>query len=229
MNILKRIKFLYQVRKLPHDKPQVFVIRELGVGYIQIPKVASRSIRTAITRHLAGGTHAGASDASVVDRFEDQYSSHVDHQQIAELAQQYFVFAVVRNPYARIVSCYKNKVLQSRERDRKGILERYGLDMNASLEEFVDFVAEVPDRYADRHFRSQSWFLTWQGKLLPTYVAKLENIDHDWQEIYRHSGIEAPPRKNVSEGRNDVDLSPILKERIYQRYEQDFVLFGYDR
>lgn len=228
MEIIDKIRFLYSVRRLPHDKPQVYVIDELAVAYVQIPKVASRSVRTAISRHLAGDLQPEESDASLVGRFENLYSSHMDHKQIAQLAENYFVFAIVRNPYTRILSCYKNKVLQSREPGRKSVFQRYGLDVNASLEEFVDFISKVPDRYADRHFRSQAWFLTWQGNLLPSYVAKLENIDQDWQEIHRRSGIQAPPRMNVSENHKKIVLSPDLKKIIYQRYTQDFVLFGYD-
>lgn len=229
MKIIDKLKFAYNVRTLPRDKPQVYVIDELAVAYIQIPKVASRSIRTALTRYLVGDAGAEEDDAALVDRFENRFSSHMDHSRIADLSKRYFIFAIVRNPYDRIVSCYKNKVVNNQKTERAYIFEKYGLVRGASLEDFVTFVCNVPDKYADRHFRSQAWFLSWQGKLLPSYVGRLENLVYDWEEIYSRSGIKAPPVLNSTKNQAALSLSPALKERIYARYRDDFTLFGYEK
>ena len=85
----------------------------------------------------------------------------------------------------------------------------------------------LPDNKSDRHFRSQAWFLTWQGTLLPSFVGKLESMSEDWQILQERFGIALPPQINVSSVKPLPEMSSEIKELILERYAADFKLFGY--
>lgn len=214
-------------RKLGREKPQLYLFPEYKFGYIQIPKVASRSIRVAVTAFMSGSTPDEDFDGSIVSEFETRYAQHLSLQEIAALCEDNFIFAFVRNPYERIYSCYKNKIEDVRTGGGRNIFEKHGIGLDVSFDEFVRRVAVLADDKSDRHFRSQAWFLTWQGRLLPAFVGKLEQLSEDWQELQKRFGIAPPPQINVSSAKALPEMTEETKALIRERYTDDFRLFGY--
>jgi dermatan 4-sulfotransferase 1 len=229
MDIEKKIRLWNKRRKLRRDKPQLYIFPEHKFGYIQIPKVASRSIRVAVTAHLSGSAACADFDGDLVTEFEDRFAKHLKQEEIHRLAQKNFIFAFVRNPYERVYSCYKNKIEDVRTKGGKNIFEKHGMSSDLSFEEFVRTIATMPDHKSDRHFRSQAWFLTWQGELLTSFVGKLENIDEDWQVLQKKFGMDPPPRINVSNSKVLPEMSDEIKDLIRARYADDFRLFEYEQ
>ena len=207
MDIEKKIRLWNKRRKLRRHKPQLYLFPEHKFGYIQIPKVASRSIRVAVTAYLAGTAAHADVDGDLVTEFEERYAKHLKQEKIHTLAQENFIFAFVRNPYERVYSCYKNKIEDVRTNGGKNIFEKHGMSTDLSFEDFVRTIAAIPDQKSDRHFRSQAWFLTWRGELLTSFVGKLERIDEDWKVLQNKFGIEPPPRINVSNSKSLPNMS----------------------
>lgn len=229
MSLSHKIRLWNKLRKLPREKPQLYLFPEYRFGYIQIPKVASRSIRAAVTAFMSGATSGREIDKNLVDVYEKRYAKHLKHDEIAELAQHNFIFAFVRNPYARIYSCYKNKIEDARAAGRRNIFEKHGIALEVSFEEFVRRIAALPDHKSDRHFRSQAWFLTRKGILLPSFVGKLESMSEDWAVLEERFGIAPPPQINVSSVKPLPEMSDATRELFRVRYADDFRLFGYSR
>lgn len=227
MGMAHKIRLWNKLRKLPREKPQLYLFPEYKFGYIQIPKVASRSIRAAVTAHMSGATSAENVDEGLIAEFETRYARHLKHSEIVSLSRDNFIFAFVRNPYERIHSCYMNKIEDVRSSGGKNIFEKHGIGLDLSFEAFVRKVAILPDSKSDRHFRSQSWFLTFEGVLLPAFVGKLENMSDDWQILQQRFGIAPPPQINVSSAKLLPVMSEEIKSLIYRRYEEDFRFFGY--
>ncbi|MFC1778882.1 sulfotransferase family 2 domain-containing protein [Thermodesulfobacteriota bacterium] len=229
MGIENKIRLWNKLRKLKREKPQLYLFPECKFGYIQIPKVASRSIRTAVTAYMSGASSGEKVSKYVVEEFEALYARHLRHSEIAALSKDNFFFAFVRNPYERIYSCYKNKILDVRNLGGRNIFEKHGIDLNVSFEEFVRKVSVLPDHKSDRHFRSQAWFLTWKGELLPSFVGKLENMNDDWKVLQERFAIAPPPQINVSSVKPLPEMSSETKALIVKRYIDDFELFGYSQ
>jgi hypothetical protein len=227
MGIAHKIRLWNKLRKLPREKPQLYLFPEYSFGYIQIPKVASRSIRAAVTAHMSGTDSDENVDKNLIAEFETRYARHLKHSEIASLARDNFIFAFVRNPYERIHSCYKNKIEDVRTYGGRNIFEKHGIGLDITFEEFVRRVAKLPDHKSDRHFRSQAWFLTFEGQLLPAFVGKLENMAADWQILSQRFGIAPPPQINVSSAKPLPHMNDEIRALIFKRYETDFDLFDY--
>ena len=227
MSLSHKVRLWNKLRKLPREKPQLYLFPEYRFGYIQVPKVASRSIRAAVTAFMSGTTPDEKIDKNLVATYETRYARHLKHAEIAVLAQNNFIFAFVRNPYARIYSCYKNKVEDARIAGGRNIFEKHGIALDVTFEEFVRRITSLPDHKSDRHFRSQTWFLTRKGALLPSYVGKLESMAEDWAFLEERFGIAPPPQINVSSAKPLPDMSDETRELLQMRYADDFRLFGY--
>jgi len=229
MAIAYKIRLWNKLRKLPREKPQLYLFPEYRFGYIQIPKVASRSIRAAVTAFMSGAAPDEDVDKNLVAEYETRYARHIKHAEIAALARDHFIFAFVRNPYERIYSCYKNKIEDARAAGGRNIFEKHGIDFDVSFDEFVRKVASLPDHKSDRHFRSQAWFLTYEDVLMPAFVGKLEQITEDWAIIHERFGIAPPAQINASSKKPLPKMSVEVKEMIFERYLEDFELFGYEQ
>jgi dermatan 4-sulfotransferase 1 len=227
MSIAHRIRLWNKLRKLPREKPQLYLFAEHKFGYVQIPKVASRAIRSAVTAFMSDVAPDEAVDKSLEEEFEARYAQHMKHREIAVLARDNFIFAFVRNPYERIHSCYKNKIEDVRNFGGSNIFEKHGIGLGVTFDEFVRRVSSLPDNKSDRHFRSQAWFLTLEGLLFPSFVGKLENLSEDWDILEKRFGIAPPPKINVSSVKPLPEMSVQTKSLICERYAEDFKLFGY--
>ncbi len=211
--------------KIAREKPQFWKFPDLGVGYIQIPKVATRSIRAGLMQ--SRGEAAGISDFAV---FEETFSRHLSHREIREAAATTFIFAFVRHPLARLYSAYADKIVKARDRGRRNIFACHGIRFDMTFDEFVDRVCQIDDRHIDRHLRSQSWFLADAEGLIPDFVGHLENLQADWDRLrQRFPSLGDVPHLNLAAGDSDffVQYSPATLDKALHRFSSDFELFGY--
>jgi len=221
-------------RKIMREKPELWHFGDSGFGYIQIPKVATRSTQLCLANYYVEQKNISKPlewNSEAIREIEDKTAFHTTQKQIFEISKDTFIFAFVRNPYDRLYSAYKNKVLQPLESGAKNILINHGITLGMSFESFVDIVCDIPDENIDRHLRSQSWFLTHERNLIPSYIGRLESFDEDWAVLSNRFGLPAPSHKNSTKKSNYSSFlegfSPELKKKVYKRYEQDFMIINY--
>jgi dermatan 4-sulfotransferase 1 len=219
--------------KIPREKPQVWLLEKEKLGYIQIPKNASRSIRLCLIEHLTNHRvmQEAATDKRLKARIEHQHSMHIRVSDIRDkLGSKFFLFGFVRNPLTRILSCYKNKVVDHRN-SGKNIFSNHRIDINMDFTGFVDTIVRIPDKHIDRHLRSQSWFLSDKDGLLVNFTGKIENFSEDWEYISSKFGLPEPAHRNKS--RDSEKLSAVCSkatvEKLIDRYATDIELFGYQQ
>lgn len=192
---------------------------ERGCLFVHIPKCAGVAVSHALFGGLGGG------------------HLPVAHYQLVFDAAQYarlFKFAVVRNPYDRLLSAYR-------------FLARGGLNAQdaawaartlPAYDGFADFVERwlTPAHAAQvLHFRPQVSFLRIPGRtdIEVDFLARQETLADDFNEICARLGVAHLPlgKKNRSSQAN-TDYRPAYSQRsrmiAENVYGEDLATFGYD-
>ena len=225
-----------------YDNSQAILIEDYKAIYFQIPKVASSSLKRLLKEEMKlNGLAPHATRFPVIDYDKLAAGFYAD----------YFKFCFVRNPWKRLVSCYHAKIINSQWNINETFQTKclyYVMPKSASsgyhrlaslpvinkhmsFDEFIIAVANIPDDFANKHFRSQYTFICdMQGELLVDYIGRLESFNDDFQYVAHQIGLNYESKKH----------KPALKRRHYkdyynkdtwdqvaQRYQQDIELLGY--
>ena len=208
---------------------EVLDLPEFDARVVQVPKAGSGTIRMHVLRSLRE-LHGSDLPKSSLWR----HMRFVKPQRLPHLDPPRFTFGFVRSPYLRLVSCYRHKIEQLREHGRRmsPLFAVYGrsfsLDMDFAA--FIRSVAAIPDRRAEKHFRSQACFLYDAGELLVDFVGRLERFDEDWAEVCRHTGLGPVARAFNVTGETELAgwYNTELLGLVNERYRGDFTALGYD-
>lgn len=212
-------------------RPKALYLPEHRLVYVPIQKVANTSVRRTIRAHL------GESEYVSLEGGADRAYCVINLAETARLTDC-FRFGLVRNPLDRLASCYTNKIgerdgsrqlFKEYERTIYPFIPSEQFDPSMSFDEFVEAVCRIPDKFADRHFRSQHCFLHHRGRLAVDFVGRLETIDEDWQVVRSHVDLGVLPRAKFT-NKTDFRLmySPRLARQAAERYATDIRLFGYE-
>jgi hypothetical protein len=173
------------------------LLEPYGAVYIEIPKVACTSIKVAFAQLLGISLDETGGDPHQVDFPAPPVSPNGSGPFYPGL----YSFAFVRNPWDRLVSCYRDKIGGEVDgftdfTDRPGVascLARFDVFVaGMSFDAFVEAVASIPDEDADGHFRSQSTFLTnAAGEIGVDFVGRCERLPADFSLVQQRIGL--PP------------------------------------
>jgi hypothetical protein len=152
-------------------------------------------------------------------------------------SDSFFRFAIVRNPYTRLVSAWKNKVVPCEPGAERLYLAIKGHlpDMRAkdliTFDEFVNYLHAKGDLSdADPHWRRQVDHLFFKA-LSFSHVGKLENMAATLSMFQQHLGLAEPLRaggKNVSAPVGLATYNQDLADKVYSLYQEDFEQLGYN-
>jgi hypothetical protein len=197
------------------------------VSYLKNPKVASTSIELTLWRaHSPTGVPLvphGHSNAPFVQRVHD----------LPEAADAAFFdssfFSVVRNPFARVLSAYLNKV-----GPRKHVWQHISLSIglkpetHPSLDDLLRALLDHDPFAVDKHFQPQ-WINILHGLAPLDYLGHLERMQdvsaylQRYGLVLEHSGINAT---NANE-KVGSQIGPGTADLIRRYYADDFRLYGY--
>ena len=211
--------------------PVYIVIKSKKLVYIVNSKAACSSIKKALIE-------SDLSKELVVDNYSDihKYSKKFGYQKnkITKKETAFYFFTFVRNPFKRIVSLYVNK-FEDREKIVKSGYFQYKnymggiIDQNITFNSFVKIVSNIPDKFSERHFISQSFYVDMSPKNLD-FIGKLENFHEDYGIICKTVGIENKiTNSNKSFNYDYKDYYNIeTLDLVYRRYKNDVMGFGYE-
>jgi hypothetical protein len=223
------------------NTPTAIICEPLKLCYYSIPKVGSSTVKRYLIEH-------GYTDRVTGSHHEigmaDIHGFPYPRIGVSEIVRRgdLLKFAVIRDPYRRIWSCYVDKILRNRENDRPlhpGFARYnrlFGLrvfDVNMNFPSFLRTIARIPDWMADGHFRSQHRFITsHKGKLMVDKLVTLENLDDEMRQLACDRSLPAwnPPNINPSKAGSIVhEWSSDEMDLVDRRYADDFRLFSYPR
>jgi len=224
----------------------IYAFHEYKAIYLAVPKVANSSLKTAFWQLFPEDIRTQTENAEIKRKaYTEKKNRELLFARKARIMKhqvkkypEYFKFAFVRNPWDRLVSCYSDKILSTAvlengqlDREHEAINKKTGLEENTRFDTFVRRVAEIPDKTANRHFRSQYTFLCDRsGKLLPDYTGRYERLVDDFNEVLSKLGVshlELPVIRKSSRRVYQDYYTDELREIVRQRYRRDIELFGY--
>lgn len=201
--------------------------------YFYIPKVASTTLKkdlakTLFHRDINERVHMFCFD-EVIDIQSGEY-------------EDYFKFALVRNPWDRLLSCYSDKILHTNvtnDEFKNGVFRRYVrrykdlFYMGMPFDEFIRVISNIPDEKAERHFRSQYVYITDKNdNILVDFIGKFENISSDLSFISKKTQIANFSHFHENRSNRPEDYKEIYteetKEIVAKRYKKDIQMFGYE-
>ncbi|KAK2157740.1 hypothetical protein LSH36_185g00028 [Paralvinella palmiformis] len=232
----------------------ILVDEKHKVLYCAIPKVASGSFKTFILTAATGinDTHFHVHDRNRLRRVGVKYLTDYDPKDRETKISTYFKFIVVRHPFDRLVSAYKNKFLTPTP-----ILKRYQKFIKMTFKEnsttdeagrikltFDQFLYLIV-KYYETSFKNEHWLSYYEHchpcNIKYDYIIKLETIEHDLKMFYknyfksnerqdvirRHNG-----RSNITDKLGEVTkffsaIDPTIVKELLNIYKKDFVLFSY--
>lgn len=127
------------------------------IVYLPIPKAGNTTIRWVIS-------NAMKIDPKTISNIHNDPRLVIAPQVeiIPKLDPNAFLFTIIRNPAARIFSAYQNKLVDQKK--SFGPARRLGVNKSDSFERFLEKCLDVPHRYLDSHFKSQSHLLHYGQK-----------------------------------------------------------------
>lgn len=149
-------------------------------------------------------------------------------------------FCVVRNPYARLLSAWADKIRQKEPAYQKywEIIATFNgkrPDVCPDFEDFVNWVTSVhEEEVVDPHWKPMKKILL-PELIHYSHTVKTENIVDDFQKVLDSIHFKTPSKVLLSDFRINESL-PIhwksmynaeLAKKVYQYYEDDFVYFNY--
>ncbi len=200
------------------------VLSPWSAVYVPIPKVACTSLLDVARRWLGLDGEVHASTAF----------TRVPLYDLGQLCPPNRVYAFVRNPWDRLLSCYLDKLDPDQADNRYW---RNGVEINfwpyggrfhagMSFAEFVRAVTELPESQANVHFAPQSWWLD-----VPVdFLGRFERLDGDYQRLRAWLGLpdESLPRhRATNHGHYSRYYDADSRERAGRYYAADIERLGY--
>lgn len=187
------------------------------------PKVASRSIINEKIL-ISGGDSSSHGQIS-------NHTEYMSRTQFVEFSNGKRVFAFVRDPIQRIVSCWRQKVSLPDNCFRLGgqyFVTYYPfIRAGMSLEHFIRSISSIPDWMSEKHFMSQSRLLMVDYVKYDALFA-LDRFGDAVQHLCRlDERLSFNKISNVTDSREFAEkLPPDIINLITKRYRDDFLLFN---
>ncbi len=135
----------------------------------------------------------------------------------------YLKFAVVRNPYDRLVSYYSYLTQNAAH-------HRHDQVRDLTFSQYLNYDAGRMQR--GRSDTQLSFVADGRGKLLVDRVLRFETLAADFAALCKTLGVEAGPLPVENASKRPRKASPYdekgVRERVAQLYGADFEAFGYD-
>ena len=192
--------------------------------FIHIPKCAGTTIE-ALFEELNFNTFLAPKDYQEISQCLKLSPTHFDISLIENIfpLDKLYTFAIVRNPYQRLLSDYNWAVTKT---------ERL-FYQKMSFEEFCIYCFDGYSRnknFRDNHVRPQYYFIS--NNVNKIYKIE-DGVDEAIAEVFEDIGVKTNNKIVLNKLNASTlpvfEINPTTKELIYDFYKEDFKTFGYEK
>lgn len=204
--------------------PNHVVLDENKLVFFGPCKTANLSVKKAIADALGRNLSRGLSAPGVWNYRTPAYIAKC-------CGGDWLKIGVVRNPFDRAVSAYFHTYVKNFDNYslwRLGFVEGWG------FERFAEQLAKLPDSVTEQHFRSLEYDLVHNGRELPDFIVRFENIADDWEKVrtlvLEHCGLKLPAlehRNSTNHKQYSEYYTATSQAAIEARYGGDLTRWGY--
>jgi hypothetical protein len=223
------------------------VVPELDIVYVCVPKAASSRIKKSLSGFL--GRPVTEEDALHNRRLSGlRAPHHVGLSKFYRMATSPHVlrFSFVRNPYARLVSCWADKYMGKPLVRGDSFIDKFlahyrqvdphvpvGAEQTLSFADFARFALATNLDRIDTHWQLQQELVDGPGMAL-NFVGRVETLDRDFAKVHDHVDLphDNAPLTAVRTRKHapwSDYYTPDLASAAYRGYERDFDRFNYPR
>lgn len=205
--------------------------------YLRIPKAANSTVLYTLRAAETGDTSLNRDEIESLKKNHGTRLSELSRKQLNQVLGSYFKFTVVRHPFARLLSCYLDKITTTKYPTIKSHVSKYfnkHINDYVSFDEFLFFLEKGNNIRLDGHWARQTELIVMPVTLID-YVGKVESIETDMKEITRRIyGVDKKIQNWIPHRTNSGDkLSTYVTderiEKVFTLYRDDFLSFGYDK
>lgn len=184
------------------------ICKEKKFVWFRVAKVGTRSIYTILK--------------------EQEFRLDADHtynkHYIPHVYRDYYKFAFVRNPYDRLVSTWKDKVLYVN-------YFQFNEEEHVKMKQFKNFVSYLSliDSDSDIHLKPQNKLIDINNI---DFIGRFERFEQDLSTVLNKLEIYGTiPMENAAPNKQHYSYfyTEELRQQVYDIYEKDFLIFNYDR
>ncbi len=133
----------------------------------------------------------------------------------------YFKFTIVRNPWSRVYSWYRNVIADVNHQKKYNAPPNYPFDL------FIKFHLHHPA------LRTQFYWLYDSHGLIPMdFIGKFENLESDFSKIAETIGLnnpELPQKRYTGKSQSYVTAyNDNTKDIVWKKYKQEIDYFGFE-
>jgi len=185
---------------------------ELGLNFWGIPKNGNTAVKLALLQKIGKIEKKQVHPNDIgVEYHKEHLIPYIDPN--TAIKNGNLNFTVIRHPYERVLSLYKDFGLRRKQSS---------IQQHKELDDFISYIESTNDS-SDIHLRSQSYFIcNDKGEIQPSVVCNLINIH---QFLYTRSIDLQIINKTTP---IDITLNQKQKQAIQNRYKKDFEWLGFN-
>lgn len=224
------------IKKSYVDQNGIIISKKNQLAYFPIAKCGCSSIKKIIFKSELGLSVNNVYDLhSKDDKKETLFVEKLpDSIELTKLI-------VVRNPFARFVSFYKDKFLEFNSGKYNGLRLEFGyndylngiLRSNMSFSDVARVVSKIPDRLSERHFQSQVFGVNIYEKDINSCVILRLEQQEELREFLssKVEGFSVLSKENSTSSESSDSWENFYDEEtleiVYKRYKNDIETLGY--
>lgn len=140
------------------------------------------------------------------------------------LYKKYFKFAFVRNPWDRLCSCWRNKVIDSNYYN----FDNKELEKMQNFNYFVEYVENLNIEFCDHHLRLQCKLVDLNNI---DYLGRFETFSEDLAEVFKKINIDLNGISKMNASKEFKQYQKYytseLAQKVYKIYQKDIQVFNY--